>query len=52
MIEGDYSVQIRVLEANDLIPTYVMYKYFLVFLGLQVLDYFLLKAQLVMHSLK
>lgn len=24
MIEGDYSVQIRVLEANDLIPTYVL----------------------------
>jgi hypothetical protein len=23
MIEGDYTVQIRILEANDLVPTYI-----------------------------
>ena len=30
MIEGDYTVQVRVLEANDLVPTYkfeYMYQY-------------------------
>lgn len=24
MVEGDYSIQIRILEANDLVPTYWM----------------------------